>query len=287
MASPQIENGYSRLANEILEALIKCPPATVPARQFWDWVWRESWGRKGAATTRPTSVRDLARELGFSNGAAGRAIETLLETNHVIRNRDGSFSIQKDHELWVRDTRLARRPPASKQLLFLDDSTVPRVGTKCPTGGDKTSPRVGQNRPTGGDKTVPTRGTLHIRYLKKERKKESIALRATPVFSSPENDTPRTRAEAGDPQRPPEEHHNFSRLGFRRRDELTDLWKERVAQNACRRRCGRLKASETWPFCRPCTACATCGSVADGERKFRLVADRIICAQCETQGSAA
>lgn len=280
MASPQLENGHSRLANEILDALIICPPATVPARQLWDWVWRNSWGRKGAANTRPTSVRALADALGLSRGGAGRALNALLGTNHAVRNDDGSLSIQKDCDLWGRDTRLARKPPAQKQLSIFEDSAVPRAGTKCPTGGDKTSPRVGQKCPTGGDGIVPTRGTPHIRYLKKVKKGKSGACAATPPNFNPENDTPRIRAEQGDPDRPPEEHPNFGRLGFQRRDELTAQWKENCAKRVCKRGCGRLKASESWAYCKQCTTCSDCKSTADSGGAFKTIDGRIFCAKC-------
>jgi hypothetical protein len=276
VASPQLDHGHSRLANELLEALIKCPPATVPARQIWDWVWRESWGRKGAMNTRPTSVRDLAEELGLSHGTAGRALEALLATNHAVRNEDGSLSIQKDHERWVLETRQHREPPKPKQLILLEDASVPTAGTKRPHGGDKASPRRGRNRPHGGDETVPTAGTRTIRSLKKERKKES----PHPVFDQHNNDTPRTRAEAGDPRRPPEEHPNFRSLGFQRRDELTAHWKENVAKNACRKKCGRTKISATWNYCRECTVCSGCGAKSDSGRKFYGNGFVVTCVEC-------
>ncbi len=276
MASPQLEHGHSRLANEILEAIIRCPPATVTARQLWDWVWRHSWGWKGAATTRPTSVRGLAEALGLSHGAAGRALEALLGTQHAVRHADGSLSIQKDHERWVRDTRLARKPPASKQL-FLLESPV----DKCPTRGDKASHGRGQKCPTGGDGSVPTRGTRTIRNLKKERKERGGASAAAPNFSTVNGDTPRTRAEAGDPERPPEEHPAFGKLGFKRRDELTEQWKESRAKRLCRKGCGRVKASDAWPFCRACTACARCGAKADGQRNFTTVRGEVVCKSCK------
>lgn len=275
MASPQLENGHSRLANEILEAIMRRPPASVAARQIWDWVWRYSWGWKGAANTRPTSVRALAEAVGLSKTVTARALGSLLETNHVARNEDGSLSIQKDHERWVEATPGARRPPTQKQLFLLAEDPE-----NCPHGGDKLSPRRGQKCPHGGDKSVPTAGTLTIRSVKKERKKEGAASGAAPIFSKPENDSPRRRAELGDPERPPEEHPNFGKLGFKRRDELTDQWKEAVAKRLCRTCRTRPKASVSWPYCRPCTVCARCRAVADGGRQFVTKRGEIVCTGC-------
>ncbi|MDD5301529.1 MAG: hypothetical protein PHS14_00355 [Elusimicrobia bacterium] len=280
MASPQLENGHSRLANEILEALIKCPPATVTARQLWDWIWRHSWGWKGAANTRPTSVRALAEALGLSNGAAGRALESLLGTRHAVRNEDGSLTIQKDHEQWIYEKPLGRKPPVSKQLFLLGNDPA-----ECPTGGDKVSPRAGQKCPTGGDKTVPTRGTLTIRSVKKGKKHKGAAPGAVIKISNLNNDTPRTRAEAGDPERPPEEHPHFGKLPFKRREELTDAWKANSAKRLCKNGCGRAKASDTWPYCKPCTRCTRCRALVDGVRKFVLHHSEIVCSDCRKERS--
>ena len=84
MASPQLENGHSRLANELLEAIMMCPPATVPARQIWDWVWRESWGRSEPLAGAPCSPADepaAPRRRGCEPepARAGTAAEILLE----------------------------------------------------------------------------------------------------------------------------------------------------------------------------------------------------------------
>jgi hypothetical protein len=272
MASPQLENGHSRLANELLEALISCPPASVAAFQVWHWVWRHSWGWKGAATTRPTSVRALAEALGISKTKAARALADLLATNHATRNEDGSLSIQKDHEAWKNGAETKRAQPKTRQLFLLSD---------CPDDRDKVSPLSGQNCPDSRDKTVPMAGTPTIRNIKKERNRKSGARAATTNFSASNDDTPRRRAELGDPERPPEEHPNFGKLGFRRRDELTDQWKENVAKKRCRKSCGRLKASDTWPLCRECTACARCGAKADGVRTFKLIRSEIVCNDCK------
>ncbi len=123
MASPQLENGYTPFANELLEALMRHPPASVAARQIWDWVFRNSWGRKKAMNTRPTSVRALADALEMSKTKAAKALAALLDARRLVRNPDASLSIQKDYDLWL-DAAPAR---AFRRL-------------RCPEYGDKLSP---------------------------------------------------------------------------------------------------------------------------------------------------
>ena len=45
-ASPQCENGYTRLANEIIEALMKSNLSAYQSRILWA-VWRETYGSRG------------------------------------------------------------------------------------------------------------------------------------------------------------------------------------------------------------------------------------------------
>ena len=194
MASPQTENGYSRLANEILEALIENPPTTVLARRIWDWTWRNSWGRRGALCTQPTSVRRLADELNSTRSPVARQMETLLRQQRIIRLPSGALAIEKDHEKWSKKDAIER--PQSKnlkreQVSHLSGQPVPPVGTdegvKVSHLSGQPVPPVGTACPTCRDESVPPVGTV---YKEKERKKErrKNVERGKSVFVTPSVD---------------------------------------------------------------------------------------------------
>ncbi len=95
---------------------------------------------------------------------------------------------------------------------------------------------------------------------------------------------PRNRAALGHADYVPEDHPEFKRLSFKLQDELNETWKaswERERKRlACRKGCGRDRASEAWPYCRPCTVCHVCGDGADGLKKFMTGAAGITCTTC-------
>jgi hypothetical protein len=88
----------------------------------------------------------------------------------------------------------------------------------------------------------------------------------------------------GNADLPPEGAPDFAKLTFKMKDELNDTWKTNVekalAKTACRRKCGRQRASETWAWCRECTRCSECGGAADGQRKFTARGDVMTCSLC-------
>lgn len=291
MARPQTENGHCRLANELLEAIIRTPPPSVAARQVWDWVWRNSWGRRGAQRTPMASARTLAEEVGASKTKMAKAIALLVAANMVTRWEDGTFSIQKDYEKWELGTRQKNKLPPKKQLELGVDNPVETVDncpdirdTTVPIFGTDVSPYSGQKCPENRDETVPNIGTG---YKEKERKKgkERGAGAPPPVLPNGKNDTPRNRADLGHPDLPPEDLTAFQRFDFTIQKELTNIWSESKARAAkklvCFKQCGRPKATETWPYCKPCTVCSVCSTPAGGDRKFLTRGRRIVCAPCD------
>ena len=104
MANPQTENGYTKIANEIMDALAKI---RIPgeARQVLDAIIRKTYGwdkKKDAIAT-----SQFIALTGLKKGMIHRARKRLLYANliTVYKNNDSqvlSYSFQKDYTKWNR-----------------------------------------------------------------------------------------------------------------------------------------------------------------------------------------
>lgn len=140
MANPQKENGYTAIANEIMEALAR---TRIPgeARQVLDVIVRKTYGYQ-----KPTDLISLSQfvELtGLSRKCVCRAIEKLLEMRIIKKTfaqyqkrhpsgrsaapvakvppvTGGSYGLNKDYEKWLPSGKSAtpvanlRIPPVAK-----------------------------------------------------------------------------------------------------------------------------------------------------------------------------
>lgn len=82
MANPQIENGYTRIANEIMDALAKI---RIPgqARQVLDFILRKTygWNKK----TDMISLSQFVEGTGLSKVAVCKGINKLLGMNIITK----------------------------------------------------------------------------------------------------------------------------------------------------------------------------------------------------------
>lgn len=260
-ASPQTGrgHGHTEVSNELLEAVYRFPFTAAQLRALL-FVLRDSYGWKRKETLAHT-ISELAEALDLPRSSAGRAIDELKELGAIEPTIDGGWAPVKNYNAWGNTPSLPL-------------SIVPLAGR--PASG---RPTGGQNITTGGMK-VPASGTLigEIK-LKKERKDGDPQ-----HLPNGKNDTPRNRAGLGSDEHAPEDHPEFKRLSFKRQDELTDEWKEsrerEFKKNACRNGCGRARASEAWPYCRPCTVCHSCKATPNGIMKFQRGPGGVICTTC-------
>jgi phage replication O-like protein O len=96
MASPQLENGFTRIANELLEALYR----TRLTGGEWDIVMcilRASfgWSKKVA----PVSVGEVARRLGKHYSHTKQTVRELI-TRGILERQAQGIRIIKDYERW-------------------------------------------------------------------------------------------------------------------------------------------------------------------------------------------
>lgn len=135
MASPQTEEGYTKIANELLEALAKI---RIPgeARQVLDVIIRKTYGFNKSADL--ISLSQFVFFTGLKRPNVVRAIKKLLEMNVINRNyreyqkrypgiksdtpvsetipvTGGSYGLNKDYEKWVGGIK--SDTPVSKAIM--------------------------------------------------------------------------------------------------------------------------------------------------------------------------
>jgi len=102
MASPQADNGYTRIANEIMDNLAKIRIAGE-ARQMLDVIIRKTYGFNKKEDKISTS--QFIKLTGLSRIAIPKARRKLLFLNLITVSQKGysqglTYSIQKDYEKW-------------------------------------------------------------------------------------------------------------------------------------------------------------------------------------------
>lgn len=157
MASPQREQGYTAIANELLEQIVW--------RRFHAneiavilWIARKSYGWN-SKTTNPLGVRQMAEEMKAPKSNVMRAIRCLLEARVIIRDDRDRYGINKDYESWVDSASINSDPPmgqqAAAEVSHPWDETVPPVGQSVPPVGhdrrgvnDKANPKTNLKQPS-------------------------------------------------------------------------------------------------------------------------------------------
>ena len=108
MVSPQLENGHSRIAHELLEQIYRADLSVNQFKVIFS-IIRHSygWGKKSA----PMSASYLAKDIGIPDRCVTRSLKELRARNIIFR--DGSMTgIQKHYDQWLPLTP-ASPPPDS------------------------------------------------------------------------------------------------------------------------------------------------------------------------------
>lgn len=160
MASPQIENGYTKLANELLEALARF---NFSARQYsiilavirktYGWIDPATGNQKKLDRISITQLCDLT---GISRGNVSNAVNELIAMRVFLkREHRGVYliGIQKNYSKWKK---------AKNKL-----STGKRPG--CSQNGNRVFPNQEQKCSQNGNIGVPESGTT---ITKKENNKK-------------------------------------------------------------------------------------------------------------------
>jgi hypothetical protein len=102
MASPQLGNGFSRIANELLKAIMSYPFSGSQLRILLA-VGRECYGRNGGRKLAPLSYGQIATATGLNLRTVQREVTRLLKGGALLRKIcgvDRLYGLQKDYDRW-------------------------------------------------------------------------------------------------------------------------------------------------------------------------------------------
>lgn len=107
MASPQKENGYTSIANELMEAFARTPSIGSEAIQVLILLLRRSYGfqRKDAEM----SISFIEQGTGMKRANAVRAVKRLV-SKRILVHVGSSMSINKNYDTWVVSKRIPQYP---------------------------------------------------------------------------------------------------------------------------------------------------------------------------------
>lgn len=107
MASPQAENGHTRIAHELMGAILKAR-LSAPQMAVLFFVLRMSYGY-GRKETGRLSIREIASECGgIPKATASHAIRGLLGRKILTPIDGGFWAVNKDYDTWVLANPLAK-----------------------------------------------------------------------------------------------------------------------------------------------------------------------------------
>jgi phage replication O-like protein O len=127
----QVENGYTRTANELMDALIRFRiPGEV--RQVLDCIFRKTYGYNKKEAT--LSNLDIVLMTGLKKQNVSRALSKLI-TQKVVIKKDDRLSVNKNYKEWISfklSSEKITKKPSSKLItpvIKSDDKTSSEVMT--------------------------------------------------------------------------------------------------------------------------------------------------------------
>ena len=96
MANPQIENGFTKISNELLEAVIRKHMSDYEHRIFW-LIVRKTYGYNKKSDW--ISQTQIVEETGILKQHVSRTIKKLYDKNMIMKV-ENKLAIQKDYDLW-------------------------------------------------------------------------------------------------------------------------------------------------------------------------------------------
>ena len=99
MANPQVENGFTEVANELLEALARINMCAYETRVLL-FIIRKTYGWH--KKTDWISLSQLAMGTGIRKAHVCRTINSLEARNIIRKGKNRHVGLQKDYEKWVK-----------------------------------------------------------------------------------------------------------------------------------------------------------------------------------------
>lgn len=105
MANPKVENGYTMVANELLDAIIRMAWSGSEIRIFWT-IIRKTYGYQKKRDW--ISLSQIAEATGIAKTNVSREIKKLISKN-VITRQGRQIGIQKDYDKWHYPEKMSFR----------------------------------------------------------------------------------------------------------------------------------------------------------------------------------
>lgn len=155
-ASPQLENGYGPLANELWDAKARTNFTAyegrvfaVVVRQTYGWS-RKSWG---------ISLSFFSEATGIDRSNVRRTLQRLERRRIILANRDKfrtQYGVQKDWTQWLDGMSLTGVQPHPSSVR----------GLPTPPSGSNRTPKVGSNRtPKENNKAINLKRYITLPFL--------------------------------------------------------------------------------------------------------------------------
>lgn len=130
MASPQLEDGHTRVANEIMEHIVMFNGNGTQFR-ILIFIWRYTYGFR--RKEHEISISFISKGIGASKSQVDRELTALIDRNVVTVTRlDGNrraLGFNKDHTAWKAE-RCPRNGGQSESVLQLEDDASSKTRTK-------------------------------------------------------------------------------------------------------------------------------------------------------------
>ena len=99
-ASPQLENGHTRIANELLEAIIKCHFSATELDIIW-FIARKTygWNRKEAIISYSMMAKGIDGDIRYVKRMVSRLIKNRVIFKAKIDNQN-LFGLNKNYKSW-------------------------------------------------------------------------------------------------------------------------------------------------------------------------------------------
>lgn len=159
MASPQLENGHLKIANELIEAILSADLGRREQKVVWA-VIRKTYGYNKKADAISTS--QIAALTGIDRAHVARTLRGLITRNIITAGRSGvtrhgievqSLGLNKDHESWQTGAKTAPVKPVDNP-----PERVPKQhGCQNSTGADSARVTGAKTAAETGAKTAPTK----------------------------------------------------------------------------------------------------------------------------------
>lgn len=133
MASPQVEDGHTRIANDLLDAIVRFPFTGAQLRLVL-WVARASYGWQ-STWTKPRSMAQISLEAGVPKASVGWCVTALVHAGVLRKDAAGQYALNKNFEEWLSlDGGMLplRGQAGQKHAAWKKESGVKRIGRFLP-----------------------------------------------------------------------------------------------------------------------------------------------------------